>query len=156
MMFYWSDSEKAMVAKAAILSMTCHAGQLRKDGLPYFVHPLRVAEAVGDNGAVAAAVALLHDVIEDTMHTGDDLRKLGVPAAVVDRVQMLTHAKDADYAAYIAGLVESGDYIAMRVKLADIRDNLADGIVSAEKKVKYGSAVVELRKAIGGGFSYAL
>ena len=72
-------------------------------------------------GADAQIVAVLHDVIEDTPVTADDLRAAGFAAPVVAAVVRVTHRKDQSYADYVVGC--KGDDLARRVKLADLADN---------------------------------
>ena len=72
-------------------------------------------------GADAQIVAVLHDVIEDTPVTADDLRAAGFAAPVVAAVVRVTHRKEQSYADYVVGC--RGDDLARRVKLADLADN---------------------------------
>jgi GTP diphosphokinase / guanosine-3',5'-bis(diphosphate) 3'-diphosphatase len=73
----YNNEEQALILKAANLSEKLHEGQFRDSGEPYFVHPLQVAEILIDIHLDAATIAgaLLHDVLEDTEITRDDLRK---------------------------------------------------------------------------------
>lgn len=69
-------------------------------------------------------VALLHDVIEDTSYTAEDLLGLGYPEAVVVSVKRLSKPKGLPYLEGIRAIAESGDRMAMVVKRADNQDNL--------------------------------
>jgi GTP pyrophosphokinase len=74
---YLTEEERKLVLRAARLSEKLHQGQLRESGDPYFVHPLQVAEILAEMRLDAATIcgALLHDVLEDTNVTRQDLRR---------------------------------------------------------------------------------
>lgn len=101
-----------------------HAGQFDKQGVPYIEHPTRVAESLHDPGL--KIVALLHDTIEDTDCTRDELLRNGIDTVFVDMVCALTHSKDEPYLDYIRRLKKTKPEV-IPVKLADIRDNLRPG-----------------------------
>ena len=109
-----------LVAHAADLARTAHAGQLDKAGFPYAAHPERVARSVAGD-ALAEAVAWLHDVVEDTQTTLDDLREAGFPERVVAAVDALTRRPSELPDAYYARVAR--DPLATRVKRADLDDN---------------------------------
>ena len=84
------------------------------------LHPLRLMLAVeGDNVRIAA---VLHDVVEDTDTSLDDLRAAGFSAEVLEAVALLTHAKEEEHFAYVRRL--AANPIARHVKRADLRDNM--------------------------------
>jgi (p)ppGpp synthase/HD superfamily hydrolase len=94
---------------------------LEKGGRPYFLHPLRVMMRMDSPEQMMAAV--LHDVVEDTEITLEDLAARGYPPAVIDAVDRLTRREnDEDYEAYIERLAASD--LARKVKLADLEDNM--------------------------------
>lgn len=107
------------VAAAASLASAAHAGQVDKAGKPYIEHPGRVAGRV--DGPVAKCVAWLHDVIEDTEVTEDDIREQ-FGSAVADAVMALTRLPGQDPDDYYRAIVAAG-HVALEVKLADIADN---------------------------------
>jgi (p)ppGpp synthase/HD superfamily hydrolase len=109
----------ATIEKAIQIAASAHEGQVDKHGQPYILHPLRVMSAV--EGEEARIVAILHDVIEDTSVTADDLRREGFGEAVLAVLDRLTHRKGEPYADYVIRC--KGDDIARRVKLADLEDN---------------------------------
>ena len=76
-MIYTPDTKKAIK-----LCFEAHRNQTDKSGLPYVFHPFHVAEQMPDEETTI--VALLHDVIEDTSYTIDDLRKMGFSEEVMD------------------------------------------------------------------------
>ncbi len=104
---------------AKSIAIQAHEGQVDKAGKSYIDHPAAVAVDV--SGDVAKAVAWLHDVVEDTSMTFDDLRAAGVASEVIDHLRLLTHDKSVPYLDYIAAI--KGDPVACEVKLADLRHN---------------------------------
>jgi (p)ppGpp synthase/HD superfamily hydrolase len=109
----------ATIEKALQIAARAHEGQVDKHGQPYILHPLRVMAAV--EGEEARIVAILHDVIEDTPVTDEDLRREGFGEAILEALDRLTHRKDEPYADYVIRC--KGHEIARRVKLADLEDN---------------------------------
>lgn len=109
----------ATIEKALQIAARAHEGQLDKHGQPYILHPLRVMAAV--DADEARIVAVLHDVIEDTSVTADDLRREGFGEAVLEALDCLTHRKGEPYAEYVIRC--KGHEVARQVKLADLEDN---------------------------------
>jgi (p)ppGpp synthase/HD superfamily hydrolase len=109
----------ATLERAIEIAAKAHAGQVDKAGQPYVLHPLRMMLAVTTPEACMAAV--LHDVVEDTAVTLDELRAEGFPAAVLEAVEALTKREGEDYEAFIRRVAPNP--IAREVKLADLRDN---------------------------------
>lgn len=109
-----------MTRKAMRIAYEAHHGQTEWDGVPYIFHPLHLAEQMADETAIA--VALLHDVIEDTPLTLEDLRREGFPDRVLEAVALLTHDKETPYAQYVEKLAQNP--VARAVKLADLRHNM--------------------------------
>jgi (p)ppGpp synthase/HD superfamily hydrolase len=109
----------ASIEKALQIAAGAHEGQKDKNGQPYILHPLRVMNAV--EGEPAKIVAILHDVIEDTSVTSEDLKREGFEEAVVAALECLTRRKGKPYADYVIRC--KGNVIARQVKLADLEDN---------------------------------
>jgi len=105
--------------RAIAIAAEEHEGQLDKAGEPYVLHPLRMMLAVTTPEARMAAV--LHDVVEDTPVTLEQLRAEGFPAAVVEAVEALTKREGEEYEAFIRRVAPNP--IAREVKLADLKDN---------------------------------
>lgn len=93
-----------------------------KGGLPYVIHLLKVYSSVNDY--IEKVCALLHDVVEDTDVTYDDLRKVGYNDEIIDILTILTKLKGEDYRKYIDRIIDSKNYHAMNIKLADLRHNM--------------------------------
>jgi (p)ppGpp synthase/HD superfamily hydrolase len=109
----------ATLETAIAIAARAHAGTLDKQGAPYILHPLRVMMNVKD--PVARIVAVLHDVVEDTSVTFDDLRAEGFAPEVLDALKLVTHEKSTPYADYV--IAAKANPIARAVKLADLDDN---------------------------------
>lgn len=107
---------------AATVAARAHAKQKRKDGTPYIAHPIRVA--IRCEGMLEKTAALLHDVVEDTDITFEELRELGFDQMVIDTVENLTKRPGEKYADFIKRSASTGP--SARVKMADIADNLED------------------------------
>lgn len=108
-----------LTKKAIKLCFEAHKGQLDKSGLPYVLHPVHIAEQMTDE--YSTVVALLHDVVEDTQYTVDDLVNMGYPEQVIEAIKLLTHDKNVPYMEYIFAL--KNNKIAKAVKLADLEHN---------------------------------
>ena len=110
--------------RAIALACAAHRGQRypSPEAEPYILHPLRVMLAV--SGAETRAVAVLHDVLEDTLVTVKEVAATGVSEDVVEAVLALTHDPGMQYEDYIEQV--AGNVLAGRVKLADLADNLAN------------------------------
>ena len=108
-----------MTKKAMKLCFEAHKDQVDKSGMPYVFHPFHVAEQMLDE--TTATVALLHDVVEDTDYTMEDLIGMGFPKEVTDALALLTHDKAVPYMEYVANIKK--DPVARAVKLADLAHN---------------------------------
>ena len=104
--------------KALKIAYAAHHGQLDYNGIPYIFHPVHLAEQMEDE--ISCCVALLHDTVEDTDVTLDDLRA-EFPPEVTDAVALLTHEQGADYFDYVRRI--AANPIAAKVKLADLDHN---------------------------------
>lgn len=108
-----------LTKKALTLCFEAHKDQLDKSGMPYVFHPFHLAEQMTDE--YTTVVALLHDVVEDTLYTLQDLTEMGFPREVVEAVGLMTHAEGVPYLDYVAAIKDNP--IARAVKLADLRHN---------------------------------
>ena len=112
----------ALLGAALELAARAHAGQVDKAGHDYLSHPLRVAARVVDAGEEAVAVALLHDVVEDSDVDIEDLVAAGFPEQVTEAVERLTRRDDEPHADAVRRA--AADPLAAVVKRADLADNL--------------------------------
>ncbi len=108
-----------LTKKAMKLCFDAHKDQVDKSGLPYVFHPFHLAEQMTDEETTITA--LLHDVVEDTAYTLDDLRGIGFPESVMTAIGLMTHDDGTPYLEYVARLKDNR--IARTVKLADLRHN---------------------------------
>ena len=101
------------------LCFEAHKNQTDKSGLPYVFHPFHLAEQMVTEEATI--VALLHDVVEDTDYTVEDLTDMGFSTTVTAAIQLMTHDEAVGYMDYVRAIKENP--IARAVKLADLRHN---------------------------------
>ena len=123
--------------KAMHIAYNAHHEQLDKSGAPYIFHPIHLAEQMENEASCCAA--LLHDVVEDTTVTLEELRK-DFPEEIVEAVRLLTHEKGVSDVEYLTAI--KANPIALKVKLADNAHNADQtrccGIeVSEEKKARW-------------------
>ena len=109
----------ALTKKALKISFDTHKNQVDKGGMPYVYHPFHLAEQMDDE--LTTCVALLHDVVEDTYITLDDLTSNGFPDEVIEALSLMTHRDNVPYLDYIRAMKDNP--IARKVKLADLAHN---------------------------------
>ena len=107
--------------RAISLAVHAHNGQLDKIQEPYILHPMRVMLAV--NTEKERIVAILHDVVEDTTWSIEDLLATGFDKEIVEAVALLSKEKGQDYSDYLRKI--KCNQLALTVKKADITDNLS-------------------------------
>ncbi|MCB1225873.1 MAG: hypothetical protein KDK99_08705 [Verrucomicrobiales bacterium] len=110
----------ATLERALQIAVQAHAGQKDKSGAPYIFHPIRVMSQC--SSPAAKIVGLLHDVVEDTSVTFEDLEKEGFDPGVLAALRLLTHDDAVPYEDYIQRV--KTDPIATEAKLADLQDNM--------------------------------
>ena len=108
-----------LTKKALKLCFEAHKDQTDKTGLPYVFHPFHLAEQMTDE--YTTVTALLHDVVEDTDYTLNDLKEMGYPDEVITALTLLTHDDGSEYMDYVKRL--KNNPIARAVKLADLKHN---------------------------------
>lgn len=102
-----------------MLCFDSHKDQVDKTGLPYVFHPFHLAEQMDDE--ISTVCALLHDVVDDTDTTFDELWEMGFPNEVIDVLKLLTHAPEVEYMEYVEKISENPT--ATKVKIADLMHN---------------------------------
>lgn len=112
-MIYTEKTERAMQ-----IAYQAHHGQVDKSEVPYIFHPFHLAEQMDTEEE--CIVALLHDTVEDTYVTIEQLEK-EFSSNIIQAIKLLTHDKSVDYLEYVANLKDNP--IARKVKLADLRHN---------------------------------
>lgn len=108
----------SLTVKAMNIAYQAHHGQTDKCGCPYVFHPFHLAEQMQDEYTTCAA--LLHDVVEDTDMTIEQLAE-EFPESIITAIKLLTHEDGVDYFEYVRAL--KGNPIAKAVKLADLAHN---------------------------------
>ncbi len=137
-----ASDELAQVRLAYEIAETAHEGQMRDEGTPYIVHPVRVAVSLVDELEIYSphlvSSALLHDVIEDSPLTRRQIAEM-FGEEIAHIVWLLTKFDDVSLPAYLAAIEAASDTGAALVKLCDRLDNLRFLAHSpkAEKKRRY-------------------
>ena len=114
-----NTSKQSMLELALSITTEAHRGQFDKSGIDYIEHPIFVASQV--DSEEEKAVALLHDVFEDSSVTAEELLNAGLPETVVTAVQILSKKKGQDYQTYLKAV--KSNPLARAVKLADLKHN---------------------------------
>ena len=137
-----------LTKKALTISFTAHKDQVDKSGLPYIAHPIHLAEQMTEE--VTCCVALLHDVVEDTPITFEDLEEEGFYPEIIEALKLLTHDDDVKYEDYVAEIKKNP--IAKKVKIADIKHNSDESrldiiiIKDIARRNKYSKALEYLER----------
>ena len=146
-----SRSDKLMIRKAFNLSVEAHSTQRRKTGEPYIFHPISVAKIVANEiglGATSIAAALLHDVVEDTKYTVNDIERLfgeTVARIVSGLTKISSLKKDKDHSIQAENfrkmlLTLHDDVRVILIKIADRLHNMQTmDAMPADKQVKIAS-----------------
>jgi (p)ppGpp synthase/HD superfamily hydrolase len=113
-MVYTSLTKKAMK-----IAYVAHKDQIDKSGLPYIFHPFHLAEQMNDE--YSTCVALLHDAVEDSQYTIQDLIDNGFPMEVIEAIKTLSHNKGTPYFEYIKNI--RNNTLSSRVKIEDLKHN---------------------------------
>ena len=109
-----------LLERAILIAAQAHQGQIDKAGAPYILHPLRVMLKL--NSETEMITGVLHDLIEDTPWTLENLRQEGFPDEILEALDYLTRREGEDYQDFIKRV--AGNPLARKVKLADLEDNL--------------------------------
>ena len=145
---------KTMLNKAITIAAVAHDGQFDKSGMPYILHVLTVQRFLhNDEDEELNCIALLHDVIEDTDITFEDLIEAGMTERVITGVRLMTKMPGQTAKEYLDGILTNKD--AIRVKMADLRHNMdirrLKGVTEKDMKrlEKYAKMYTVLKEAIG-------
>ena len=114
-MIYSEKTKKAMA-----ICYKAHFNQTDKGGMPYVFHPYHLAEQMDTEDTICAA--LLHDVLEDTDLTVEELRQEGIDEPVAEALELLCRRPNLSYFQYIQSL--AANPIAREVKIADLKHNM--------------------------------
>lgn len=139
----------ALTNKAMKIAYDAHHGQLDCNGVPYIFHPYHLAEQMCDE--ITTCVALLHDVVEDTDITIEQLEEV-FPKEVTEALKLLTHDDNTDYFEYIRAI--KSNPVARTVKMADLQHNSDQSrivdkkVVSAEKLEHWNKKYTKARQIL--------
>jgi hypothetical protein len=142
---------KEQIALAEQIARKAHEGQFRTKGAdkgkPYIVHPERVANRLKSD-PILECVGWLHDVVEDTSITFDDLLKQGVLPEIVEILKFVTRPKGENYFDFCKRIAKNLD--AIELKLADLEDNMSSlEECGAKDKYRFAKAYLEREKYVG-------
>lgn len=143
-----------MLNKAIEIANRVHTGRVDKGGAPYILHPLRIMLSASND--FERICAILHDVVEDSNTTFDDLLDEGISKGVINVLDCLTRRSEESYDKYIDRVIKNKT--ACRVKLADLRDNMNLSRIenpTTEDLIRikrYGKAKKKISEALMKGF----
>ena len=132
------------------IAVIAHADQYDKGGRPYILHPLYLMHKLMYDTQLAT-IAVLHDVIEDSNYSLNDLHYRGISSRVTDAVSLLTHRHSDSYEEYINKICTN--YDAVRVKCKDLEHNSnitrLKGVAERDiqRMEKYHKAFIKLTEA---------
>jgi (p)ppGpp synthase/HD superfamily hydrolase len=129
---------------AVSIAVQAHRGQVDKAGAPYILHVLTVALA--QDTMIGKIVGALHDVVEDTTWTFEQLDEI-FPDEIVSRLRPLTRAQGVQYMDYIRGILQTGDHIVIGVKLKDLKHNMDPARIPVGEDEGGGFRMGRYRKA---------
>lgn len=128
------------------IATSAHAGQLDRDGYPVILHPLTVG--LMGHADEEKMTGFLHDVVEDTSYSFEDLLHEGIPTGVVNALRILTHQPGTDYFDYVQSIIDSQNPIALQVKYNDLQHNFQRGKAYPDLQKKHGKALEMIKAAI--------
>lgn len=132
--------------KAISIALIAHKDKTDKNGIPYILHPLRVMLEM--DTMEEKIVAVLHDVVEDSSITIQNLKEEKFPDIILNALILLTKNKNQTYDEYILEIKKN--ILAKKVKLADLRDNMDEkrflnpNEKDFERMNKYKTAYIQL------------
>ena len=109
-----------MIEKAIKIAIKAHEGQKDKSGKAYILHPLRIMSSFKNENE--QIIAILHDVIEDSDYTYDDLRNNGFSEDIINAIDSVTKRENENYFDFINRSKKNN--LGRKIKIADINDNL--------------------------------
>jgi len=112
---------KTVLAKAIAIASEKHMGQYDKGGMPYVLHVLKVMHYLKSDDLELMSIAVLHDVVEDTDTTYEELRLAGMSDRVIEGIRCMTKVPGEPVDEYKAKVKSNKDSV--RVKMADLRHN---------------------------------
>lgn len=130
--------------RAYTIMKKAHQGQFDKAGVPYIYHPIFVAEGMTTEDTTV--VGLLHDVVEDTDYTIDDLRQYGFTETQLEALDCITHRDNESYREYLYRVRDNE--IAKTVKFRDLEHNMDLSRIKNPTKEDYDRIENKYKKAL--------
>ena len=121
------------IEDALRIAIEAHNGQKDLDDNPVIIHPITVGLAGNNREEIIGG--LLHDVVEDTKLTFNDLYAKGFYKSIVEALKLLTHTKDMTYEEYVQRIATSNNSIAIHIKYNDLKHNLKRGRAGGHWKI---------------------
>ncbi|MEE6129408.1 phosphohydrolase [Chryseobacterium arthrosphaerae] len=109
-----------LLEKAISIAVQAHAGQTDKSGKPYILHVLRVMMKGKSEDEMIGGI--LHDLVEDTDWTFEQLKEEGFPQHIITALELVTRKDREKYSDFIQRI--SGNPLAVAIKLNDLDDNM--------------------------------
>lgn len=138
------------IENALLIAVNAHNRQKDLDNLPVILHPIRVGLRGKNEEEIITGI--LHDVVEDSQLTFDNLTESGVDDKIIEALKLLTHDKEMGYNKYLDRLINSKNKLALAVKLNDLSDNLSRNDRSTEQKEiiykKHKNAIERIKSII--------
>ena len=128
---------------AIAIALKAHKGQRDKGGNPYILHPIAVMNRV--ETIEEKIVAVLHDVIEDTEVTLEQLREQGFSEEIIEAIHLLTRSEKDSYEEFIEKTIKNR--ISKNVKIADINENMNLARINELTEIDY-KRLEKYRKAL--------
>jgi (p)ppGpp synthase/HD superfamily hydrolase len=144
---------KSMLSTAIKIAVNAHDGQFDKGGNAYILHPLTVMHYLNSDDEELQAIAVLHDVVEDSDVTLVELFAQGMSVRVIHALRALTKQRGQTQEEYLNGILASED--AMKVKLADLRHNTdirrLKGVTEKDirRVEKYHNMYLQIKEKLG-------
>lgn len=113
-------NRQQLLIRATKIAQEAHRGQWDRNGMPYILHPIRVMNA--GKSWEEKMVGILHDVVEDSEYTIQDLANENFPEHILQAVDAMTKKENQSYQEYLDTLKKNA--LAVRVKLNDLTDNM--------------------------------
>ena len=110
----------SIIEKSLAIALEAHTGQVDKANQPYILHPIRVMNKM--NNEIEMSAAILHDVVEDSSLSFEQLQEKGVSKEVVEILRHLTKPRKESYDEFIERVMKNK--VAVKVKIEDIKDNM--------------------------------
>jgi (p)ppGpp synthase/HD superfamily hydrolase len=118
---FGSKKMNKLLSKAIALAASRHVDQLDKGGSPYILHALKVMHYLKSDDHELMCIGVMHDIVEDTATTYQELEELGFSSRIIEGVKCLTKIPNQTHDEYILAIKSNLD--AVRVKMADLRHN---------------------------------